>query len=390
MEAAVMATSGCITSRLRAVSALALCERGHSGVLRSARQINVLPDGEAMEEEGRMTLGRRLLLLGLVQFLALGTLVSAAASNPSAIVGMGDSAMSGESAGNYEQGTDQPGNYCHRSLDALIHETAIAGVSATLNLGCSGAKSANLYIGGPGQYNEPAQSEKLRVAANDYRIRLVIVEVGANDDPHFSQVATDCVTAYVLQVTGCRYTDGPSWANNVAAAMPKVQRALTDVRTIMRVAGYRESSWQAVLASYWSPVPRPPIRYSGYLTKLWNGCPLYNADMEWGHDTAVPILSQALNDIAAGNGWRFLDLSHSMDGREICAQGITHSQEWTTGLKYDPSSSDWYSFDAVRQSLHANARGHAQLGRCLTEFAALAVRTAACLRGADGNLHPVP
>jgi hypothetical protein len=42
------------------------------------------------------------------------------------------------------------------------------------------------------------------------------------------------------------------------------------------------------------------------------------------------------------------------------------------GPKYDPSSSYWYSFDAVRQSLHTNARGHAQLGRCLTEFAALA------------------
>jgi hypothetical protein len=256
-------------------------------------------------------------------------------------------------------------------------------------LACSGAKSANLYIGGPGQYNEPAQSEKLRAAANDYRVRLVIVEVGANDDPHFSQVATDCVTAYVLQTTGCRYTDGPSWAANVAAAMPKVRQALADIRVIMRDAGYRDSSWQAVLASYWSPVPRPPIRYSGYLTKLWNGCPLYNADMEWGHDTAVPILSQALKDVAASNGWRFLDLSRSMDGREICAQGITHSQEWTTGVKYDPSSSYWYSFDAIRQSLHANARVHAQLGGCLTEFAALTAQAATCLRGADGDLHAV-
>jgi hypothetical protein len=221
-------------------------------------------------------------------------------------------------------------------------------------------------------------------------VRLVIVEVGANDDPHFSQVATDCVSAYVLQTIGCRYTDGPSWAANVAAAMPKVRQALVDVRAIMRDAGYRDSSWQAVLASYWSPVPRPPIRYSGYLTKLWNGCPLYNDDMDWGHDTAVPILSQALDEVAAQNGWRFLDLSHSMDGREICAQGTTHSQEWTTGVKYDPSSSYWYSFDAVRQSLHANARGHAQLGRCLTEFAALTVQRATCLRSADGNLHAVP
>jgi lysophospholipase L1-like esterase len=328
-------------------------------------------------------------LLGIVPLLALAAMTPVAGAKEPAIVAMGDSAISGESAGNYEPGTDQPGNYCHRSLDALIHETAISGIKATLNLACSGAKSANLFIGGSSQYNEPPQSVKLAAVASQYRVRLVIVEVGANDDPAFARVATNCVTAYVFQVTGCRYTEGPTWADRVAAAMPKVARALDDVREIMRTAGYVDSSWQPVLASYWSPVPRPPIRYSGYLSKLWNGCPLYNADMEWGHDTAVPILSKALGQLAASKGWRFLDFSHSMDGREICAQGITHSQEWTTGTKYDPSSSYWYSFDAVRQSLHANARGHAQLGGCLTEFAARAESSATCLRGADGDLHAV-
>jgi hypothetical protein len=331
----------------------------------------------------------RLALLGTVSATALAAAGSPAGAKEVAIVAMGDSAISGESAGNYETGTDQPGNYCHRSRNALIHETAIPGVTVTLNLACSGAKAVNLYIGGSPQYNEPPQSVKLASAASRYRVRMVIVEVGANDDPAFGRVATNCVTAYVFQTTGCRFTEGPTWAARVAAAMPKVARALDDVRSVMRAAGYRDSRWQAVLASYWSPVPRPPIRYSGYLSKLWNGCPLYNADMEWGHDTAVPILSRALGDLAANRGWRFLDLSRSMDGREICAQGITHAQEWTTGTKYDPSSSYWYSFDAVRQSLHANARGHAQLGRCLTDFAALAAASATCLRGPEGNLHAV-
>jgi lysophospholipase L1-like esterase len=337
-----------------------------------------------------MTLHRRIALLALVGLIPLGAIATAARAAEPAIVALGDSAISGESAGNYEPGTDQPGNYCHRSRDALIHETAIAGITRTLNLACSGAKSSNLYRDGPGQYNEPPQSEKLAQAAGQYQVRLVVVELGANDDPAFGRMATNCVTAFVFQTIGCRYTDGPTWVDRVEAAMPKVARALDDVRTIMRAAGYADSSWQAVLASYWSPVPRPPIRYSGYLSKLWNGCPLYNADMQWGHDTAVPILSQALGQLAAIKGWKFLDFSRSMNGREICAQGITHSQEWTTGTKYDPASSYWYSFDAVRQSLHANARGHAQLGRCLTEFAALARTSATCLRGPDGNLHAAP
>jgi lysophospholipase L1-like esterase len=322
--------------------------------------------------------------------LSLAIAVPTAGAKPRAIVAMGDSAISGESAGNYEPGTDQPGNYCHRSLNALIHATAIPGIDARLNLACSGAKSANLYIDGLSQNGEPPQSEKLRVAAQDYNVKLVIVEVGANDDPRFAEVATDCVTQFVLQTgIGCRQTVGPVWSSRVDAMVPKVQRALDDVRSVMRQAGYADRSWQPILASYWSPVPRPPIRYSGYWSKVWNGCPIYNADMEWGHDTAVPVLSNALRDVAVGRGWRFLDFSRSMDGREICAQGISHSQEWITGLKYDPSSSAWYSFNAVRQSFHANARGHAQLGRCLTEFAGQTQSAAACVRGADGNVHAV-
>ena len=207
-----------------------------------------------------MTRRGRLALVGIAHLIALAGMASAAGAEGPAVVAMGDSAMSGESAGNYEPGTDQPGNYCHRSRDALIHKTAIPGITATLNLACSGAKSANLYIGGASQYNEPPQSQNLAAVAGRYRVRLVIVQVGANDDPAFGRLATRCVTAYVFQTTGCRSTDGPTWANRVAAAMPKVARALDDVRQLMRAAGYADSSWQAVLASYSSPVPRPPIR----------------------------------------------------------------------------------------------------------------------------------
>src|SRR5215217_6738463 len=157
----------------------------------------------------------RLAVVGVIGLLALGVMAPVAGARESAVVAMGDSAMSGESAGDYEPGTDQPGNYCHRSLDALIHETAIPGASATLNLACSGATSANLRIGGPGQYGEPSQSEKLRAAATTYRVRLIVVEVGTNDDPHFARVATHCVSAYVLQTAGCRFIHGPSWAAEV-------------------------------------------------------------------------------------------------------------------------------------------------------------------------------
>ena len=43
----------------------------------------------------------------------------------------------------------------------------------------------------------------------------------------------------------------------------------------------------------------------------------------------------------------------------------------------------------MQQSFHPNAGGHAQLGRCLTEFFADGLPEGSCLRGADGNLHAV-
>lgn len=325
----------------------------------------------------------------LIALLSLAT-APAATAKPTAIVALGDSAISGESARNYEPGTDQRGNYCHRSRDALIHETAIPGIQTTLNLACSGAKSSNLYIDGDSQNGEPPQSAKLRQAARDRDVKLIVVEIGANDDPSFAAVATECVKQFVLILgPGCRETIGPDWPARLTRMIPKVERALDDTRTVMRQEGYADAAYQVVLASYWSPAPRPPIRYSLYLTKLLNGCPIQNADMAWAHDTAVPQLNEAIRGIAQRKGWRFLDISRSMDGREICAKGIGHDQEWITGLKYEPNSDNWYTFDAVRQSFHANARGHAQLGRCLTEFAAQPHAAARCLRGGDGNLHAV-
>ena len=324
-------------------------------------------------------------------WLACAVLLLGAASaeaKPTAIVAMGDSAASGESAGNYEPGTDQPGNFCHRSLNALIHMTSIPGIDATLNLACSGARSANLYVEGPGQNGEPAQSVKLAQAAATYDIKLIFIEVGANDDPQFASVASDCVTRFVLRLVRCRTGQAATWPSRVAAMQPKVAQAIDSVRSVMGGAD-PAAAYQLVLASYWSPVTDPPARVSTYAGKLLLGCPLYDVDMDWGHDTAVPLLSAGLQQVAADKGVRFLDLSRSAERHEVCARGITRSQEWISGLTYDPSNAGWFSFDAVRQSFHANARGHAQLGRCLTEFYLATSPTARCLVGSDGNLHAV-
>src|SRR5262249_25299011 len=94
----------------------------------------------------------------------------ARAAAPTAAVAMGDSEISGEGAGSYEGNTNGPNNYCHRSANAWIKKISI-GVSTGINLACSGAATANLAIGGPGQYGQESQADQLANVARSYTDR---------------------------------------------------------------------------------------------------------------------------------------------------------------------------------------------------------------------------
>ena len=50
---------------------------------------------------------------------------------------------------------------------------------------------------------------------------------------------------------------------------------------------------------------------------------------------------------------------------------------------------DAFGIHSAQQSFHPNATGHAQFGRCVTEFVTSGLPSARCLRGSDGNLHAV-
>jgi hypothetical protein len=84
---------------------------------------------------------------------------------------------------------------------------------------------------------------------------------------------------------------------------------------------------------------------------------------------------------------RFLDLVSGFDGHELCASGISASQQWVRGVTYGANSSDWYTAHAVQQSLHPNALGHSKIAGCVTEFVDRSYREGTCKIGDDGNLH---
>ena len=131
---------------------------------------------------------RRLLALAGGAALTAGFLVAGSApalaapgSGPTAVVSLGDSAMSGEGAGSYEPGTDGPRDYCHRSVYSTIQSTAVAGVERKINIACSGAASSDVRIGGTSHFTEPAQADQLRAIARDYDVKMIVLQIGAND-----------------------------------------------------------------------------------------------------------------------------------------------------------------------------------------------------------------
>lgn len=305
---------------------------------------------------------------------------------PLTVVSVGDSTLAGEGAGDYVAGTDGTGgNWCHRSPHALAHRLDLSGVEEVVNLACSGASSQDVALGGTEQWTEPPQARQLADLARTHRVAVVVVAVGANDDPGFSRLMSDCLNARITLSTPCSESIGQDWAQRLRDMVPKVARAVEDVKSALAGAGYEPTDYRLVQLSYASPLP-PDIPEE--LRNL-SACPFRTEDLRWIHDHAVSTLSAALRESAERTGARFLDMSRAGEGHEACTGGDDPSGEWFTRLTVD-----WDSFgDAERAehasvaSFHPNAEGHGQYARCVEEFLRTDDRRAACLVGEDGDLH---
>jgi lysophospholipase L1-like esterase len=309
----------------------------------------------------------------------------AAATRPTAVVALGDSVASGEGAGDYEQGTrGEGGNWCHRSPHAYVHGTGLA--ERSVNLGCSGADSADVAFG-PGTDNiEGSQAQRLVAVATEYRVTTVLVQLGSNDDVALIDTAIACIRAF-LDVTEppCRESIGPLLDERLAATAAKVQRAVDDVRTAMDRAGYRPQSYELVLASYASPSTEHMVGVPGLI-----GCPYSRADAGWGRTTLFPRLSAALAGVAERSGARFLDMARATEGFEACSRP-NPAQEWQRRLTVEPRAFAYGGLDAAAhhvaaESFHPSAAGHAAFAGCVGDFVRSALDAAACVP-VDGRLQ---
>ncbi|EPD91155.1 MULTISPECIES: ricin-type beta-trefoil lectin domain protein [Streptomyces] len=279
------------------------------------------------------------------------------------VISLGDSEISGEGVGTYEPGTNGPDNWCHRSPDAAVHRTGI-GVDVSYNVACSGASTENVRIGGTKQYaDELVQSDSLAIKARNTRLKQIELVVGANDDLQFGPVMTDCVTRYLTLQGRCEPKYDPGWDARIAGLVPKVERTVEDLRTVMRDAGYADGDYQLVVMGYPSPIGPDVEDNPDFPGKLVGGCVGYTSDSAWGRNVAVPKFEAGIREAARRTGASYLDASRLFHGHEVCMENT-----WARGLYVDLSNPFPPDSNSVRQSFHPNERGHGAFATCFTRM----------------------
>ena len=283
---------------------------------------------------------------------------TAADDRPTAIVSLGDSAISGEGAGSYEAGTrGENGNWCHRSTNALVHKTTVA--TRTINLACSGADSANVSLADTTHYTEGSQSRRLISVAQQYRVTTVIVQIGANDEPAFADTMLDCIER-VVQPVRLRL---PLQAPHPVATAPGRHGAARRDRARRRPSPRCPRPATPTAPTTWSS-PRTPPRSPSAWTPPCTARRAARSNWptrRYGRTEAVPQFSTALRGAADRSGAKFLDFSRATEGQEACSGYGNSSTEWQNRITVDPWAWVTGGLDAIgihmaQESFHPNAR----------------------------------
>ena len=288
----------------------------------------------------------------LAALSALAPVASAGpASSTTAIVALGDSFSSGE-AGRWNgnslnifgtrDGTDRAarctlgifcsydatrvygssyGNGCHRADVAPIKSAPIS-VNEKINLACSGATTTNIWRasqGGQAFKGEAPQADQLLPVAQQKNVKLVLLNISAND-LGFSDHVIDCTVAWTLGFT-CNAQEQAEIVAGLPAAANGLRKAVDEVRAVMTAAGYSTSQYKFLIQGYASPIPvGANIRYpqSSWDRLTVGGCPFYDVDANWAKNTATPTIVDNMRSVAAQKGVRFLDVRDSLNGHEVC------------------------------------------------------------------------
>lgn len=208
-------------------------------------------------------------------------------------------------------------------------------------------------------------------------MKAIVLSVSGND-LGFGDIITNCVLAFQNPFgRPCYASEQADLDWKMDRAMALLDKAVKDVRFVMAKSGYREYDYRLVVQSYPSPLPRgSEMRYpqGGILgnNRTYQGCPMFDADLNWARDSLVPALSSRIGEIAQGNRADFLDLSDAFQGHEACSKStrVADAQNRPTS-----ATMDWTRIfntgvfqGSLEESFHPNAYGQRALGHCLNQW----------------------
>ena len=337
------------------------------------------------------------------------------AMTPFLIDALGSSAYHDNAAGKAESITG-----CHRSKSAGIHiGSAYAG---SRNFACSGAITTTVKKNSKGKfkpgldfYTGPegvGQLVSLREFAKTHNVKMVSVSIGGNDFK-FGPIVENCLKQFLLTSQaqkGYCSEDKAVYKNFTAAKVAErteaIRQSYLRIGEAMASAGYSANDYKIVAQDYPEMLPDSSrIRYPQTIRRQSaGGCGLWNRDIDWALNKALPAISKAIDDAAAGSGLaniRRLNLTNQYRGHRLCERGTelvdkfpghwadldaVDNAEWVSQIRTLTTVLETY---AIQEGFHPNYWGQLALRSCLrqafTYFAAAdAARVTQCIPNGDG------
>ena len=307
-------------------------------------------------------------------------------------------------------------NRCHRSKAA---EIIIGGGISSLNLACSGAKTAtfttsdgyfkpglDFYVAG----SNKGQARMLQEFAATHNVKMVQLSIGGNNF-NFADIIQTCVTDFLtsssLWPDYCNddsSVTGNFTAANITAQTTAIQNAITNVKSAMTGAGYSTAQYTIVAQTYPSPVPNgAQFRYSqsGFTRQSTGGCGFWNNDANWANATALTTINNAVKNAANASGAnvKVMDIATAFNGRRLCENTVnlrevagiaswtsTNAVNLTEWIDQIRTASTVFGPYYVQESLHPNYWGERALRNCVRQaYNSGAPKGGVCTRGTGLN-----
>lgn len=314
---------------------------------------------------------------------------------------LGDSYISGEGIGTYDDCTDTHGrdvvsgdpcrppisasvraeldrraqasgeaqhrNLCHRSRQSWAVRAAAnlgAGGSNMLFAACSGATTADVLS----RSQHPASPEGVHGGLpqattlenwirDDGAVDVVFVSIGGNDVP-FRSIIMDCYVFDVWHPCAKPQSGGQgttAWQRQIESRLPTVARSVRSALARLRqVAENGNDQAQVYLVGYPDPVHRPAICSETRLTRLpfvGRNLHLSVAEQQWLSEDLLPRLNDLLRRAAAEAGVHWVDFFD----RAFDFNGICDEPSYVNPIM---EGNDAFFGRIGNESFHPNLSGH--------------------------------